>query len=255
MNHSFAFLSGMGVGAGLMYLLDPDMGRRRQALLRDQIVSAAGRTDEGLRTAWRDLRQRTQGFVAETSTIVRHEDVPDQVLTERVRSRMGRYVSHPRAIQVTAHDGCVTLSGLILNHELPGLLACVRSVRGVHDVENRLETHDESEGIAALLGGKKPAGEPLEFMQSNWSPGTRLLAGALGGGLVAFGLTQRFPIACVLGTIGIGLLARAGTNKDFARFLDIGRERDESPRPAREAPRFAGNRSTTATREQAIPVM
>jgi hypothetical protein len=35
------FIGGMGVGASLMYMLDPDRGSRRRALVRDKIISAA----------------------------------------------------------------------------------------------------------------------------------------------------------------------------------------------------------------------
>jgi uncharacterized membrane protein len=39
-----------------------------------------------------------------------------------------------------------------------------------------------------------------------------MLVGTAGGALVAFGMTQRFPVACAIGTVGLGLVARAVTN-------------------------------------------
>jgi uncharacterized membrane protein len=48
------------------------------------------------------------------------------------------------------------------------------------------------------------------------------LAGAVGGGLLAYGFTRRFPVACVLGTAGLGLLARATTNLELKRLLGVG---------------------------------
>ena len=36
-----ALLGGIGIGAALMYLLDPDRGRRRRALVRDKAVHFA----------------------------------------------------------------------------------------------------------------------------------------------------------------------------------------------------------------------
>src|SRR5438067_8044488 len=38
MNKALTLLMGFGMGMGLMFLLDPDRGRRRRALMRDQAV-------------------------------------------------------------------------------------------------------------------------------------------------------------------------------------------------------------------------
>ncbi len=42
--------------------------------------------------------------------------------------------------------------------------------------------------------------------QTHWSPAA-LLAGIAGLALTAYGLTRRAPLACVLGTVGLGLIA------------------------------------------------
>jgi len=41
-------LVGALIGAGFMYLLDPDGGRRRRAVLRDQLVSAGHKTSDAV---------------------------------------------------------------------------------------------------------------------------------------------------------------------------------------------------------------
>jgi len=38
MGRAIAMIKGLGLGAWLMYLFDPDLGHRRRALLRDQLV-------------------------------------------------------------------------------------------------------------------------------------------------------------------------------------------------------------------------
>ena len=38
-----AFLRGIGAGAGFMYFFDPDRGKRRRALVRDQMNGHIGR--------------------------------------------------------------------------------------------------------------------------------------------------------------------------------------------------------------------
>ncbi len=58
-------LGGIGLGAGLMYMLDPDKGRRRRALVRDQLTSASNRASKALGRTSRDLSNRAQGVVAE----------------------------------------------------------------------------------------------------------------------------------------------------------------------------------------------
>ncbi|HYE71833.1 MAG TPA: hypothetical protein VEF04_00825 [Blastocatellia bacterium] len=60
-------LGGIGMGAGLMYILDPDRGRTRRALARDKMKSAVNRTGRAISSKTRDLTNRAQGVVAEVS--------------------------------------------------------------------------------------------------------------------------------------------------------------------------------------------
>src|SRR5437867_2211648 len=107
MNRGLPVATGIGLGAALMYLLDPDRGNRRRAHWRDQAVHAWNRTADALGTTARDAGHRARGLAAETGARLRDEDVPDEVLVKRVRARMGRVVSHPRAVQVAADQGRV----------------------------------------------------------------------------------------------------------------------------------------------------
>src|SRR5438874_2348683 len=136
MNEGLTLLTGFGLGAGMMYLLDPGSGRRRRALLGDQLVSAASQLDDWLDATCKDLSQRSRGLAAAASTRWTHEPVDDHVLAERVRSKMGRYVSHPRSIEVAVNNGQVMLSGPILAREVNCLLDAVASVPGVKGVQN-----------------------------------------------------------------------------------------------------------------------
>jgi Predicted periplasmic or secreted lipoprotein len=148
----------VGIGAILMYLFDPDSGRRRRALLRDKLTSTVNKMRNTDRATSKDLGNRASGVVAEVESnpsqhkptdevmaevesSLSQDEPTDEVLANRVRLEMGWVVAHPGAIQVTANQGRVTLSGSILADEEKRLLECVRSVRGVTEVENRLETH------------------------------------------------------------------------------------------------------------------
>jgi uncharacterized membrane protein len=150
--------------------------------------------------------------------------VSDETLHERVRSAVGRAVSHPGAIGVTVSDGRVILQGPVLEHELDDLLRAVGRVAGVSEAVNELEVHREPD-VPALQGGRPRAARP-ELAQDNWGPATRLLVGALGGAAAYQGLRARAPLGPVLTTLGMGLLARAATNLPFRRLIGIG----EGPR-------------------------
>src|SRR6476646_2383946 len=54
---------GAGIGAGLMFLLDPQMGKRRRAVLRDKTYSLARHASAAVDRTARDLKNRTYGTV------------------------------------------------------------------------------------------------------------------------------------------------------------------------------------------------
>ena len=63
--------AGAGLGAGLMYLFDPEEGRRRRSLARDKAVHSLKKGSRvALRTS-RDLGNRTKGLVAEAGSRLR----------------------------------------------------------------------------------------------------------------------------------------------------------------------------------------
>ena len=222
MNKGLTFGAGLGLGTGLMFLLDPDRGKRRRALLRDKCVWSARKTGEAAQVTARDLRNRAQGIASTVQSTFSSEPIDDGKLTDRVRSKLGRYVSHPGAIEVTAQDGVITLAGPILMEEVPHLLSAVKGVSGVKEVVNNLEVHAESENHPALQGGRQRPGSRFEFMQENWSPAARFVAGTLGASLAAYGGTRRGAFGAGLGTAGLLLLARGVTNTGFSQLWHLG---------------------------------
>ena len=133
------FLAGFGAGVACAALLDPRRGAARRAVIRDKTLSLLRRAGRQAVREGRDLSQRAEGLVHETRARMHEEQIPDDVLVERVRAQIGRPVSHPRAIKVTAVDGVVTLFGPILRSELDELLERVARIRGVRSVRNQLE--------------------------------------------------------------------------------------------------------------------
>lgn len=183
----FATLVGVGTGLAAMYFFDPDRGRRRRALLSDKLTSAGNRIPKAVRVTASDISNRAGGAWASATNLFSSDNPTNQVLEARVRSKMGRIISHPHAIRVTAQDGRITLDGLILDDELSGLLAAVEAVRGVRGVENRLHPHESPKNIQNLQG-EGPAHQ-RELSGAIWSPRARIGAGAVGLGLGAVGAT------------------------------------------------------------------
>lgn len=145
------------------------------------------------------------------------------MLVARVRSKVGRAVTHPSSIEVTATQGRVTLHGPILAREVERLMEMVQSVRGVQAVDNQLDMHQQADNIPGLQGESRPRrGDVPELLQVNWTPALRVLVGTAGGALAVSGLTQRGPLGMAAGLVGAGLLARAATNLELKRLLGTG---------------------------------
>jgi len=170
-------LVGAGLGAALAFMLDPQGGGRRRALIRDKVVRVSRKTRDGLDATARDLTNRTRGVAAATRGRLANEQVDDVRLIERVRAKLGRVSSHPRAIDVKAVEGEVTLYGPILAHEVDDVLATVSAVRGVKSVINELEPHESAEGIPSLQGEGRVAGSSIDVLQRNWAPATQAIVG------------------------------------------------------------------------------
>ncbi|HXE56621.1 MAG TPA: SRPBCC family protein [Gemmatimonadales bacterium] len=216
-----SLLTGLALGAGMMYLLDPGRGSRRRALIRDKAVRSLHKTGDAMGATARDVANRARGAVAGVRSRLRREDVPDEVLVERVRAALGRVVSHPHAITVTAYEGRVTLQGPVLEHELDPLLDRVSRIRGVESIENLLVVH-ESAGREPSLQGGRPRESRSELFQNHWSPTTRMIGGIAGAGLVAYGLRRRGPLGTALGTVGATLLTRAAVDLELKRLVGVG---------------------------------
>ncbi len=223
MNQAAGWLSGLGSGSILMYFLDPDRGKRRRALVRDQIVHCLNKTGDGVGTTRRDAAHRVQGLAATARRRLRPRHVSDARLEARVRSKLGRVVSHPHAVSVTASDGHVTLSGPILASEAGPLLRAVRKVSGVTAVIDQLDVHKQPESVPGLQGGAgRRVEQPLDVLQRNWAPTTRLMVGAAGCGLVGYGVVRRDWPGVLFSAAGSLIFARALTNLETRRLVGVG---------------------------------
>lgn len=137
----------IGAGALLMYYIDPEQGRRRRALVRDQLTHAR-------HVFTRDIPRRAEQrgrFFRGVARGVRHSAlsplrngheiaVDDETLVDRVRSEVLRSRDiHPGEINVDAYEGTVTLRGQ-LQHEgqIRDLIEATGDVEGVRRVRSYL---------------------------------------------------------------------------------------------------------------------
>jgi hypothetical protein len=210
MNKITIALTGAGLGAAAMYLMDPRRGRRRRARLGEAASHASHRMQAIVGMTGRDVRHRLSGAAARTLDRVIEEEAPaDDVLVERVRARLGRLVSHPGAIDVVASSGTVTLTGPVFEAEVDQVIDGVAAVAGVTAVENKLEPHRDAAHVSALQGpGPRKVPSPSATW-IRWTPTARLVAGMAGIALLALSSTKHSVRGAATRITGAELISRA----------------------------------------------
>src|SRR5260370_19506344 len=171
------------VGGLLVYFLDPDTGGRRRALAKDRAVNFVKEADRAIGKASRDLSNRARGTVAEARSLLPFRDVSDEVLVEQVRARIGRVISYPHFVEVSARDAAITLSGAVLERELGDLVSTVSSLRHVLSVRNELKGYERPQDIPGIQQGaaRRRTAAP------GWTPPPRLPRGVAAGPPPPFG--------------------------------------------------------------------
>jgi uncharacterized membrane protein/osmotically-inducible protein OsmY len=225
MTNRGSLLAGVALGTGLTYFLDPGRSARRRARLRDTAAHTSNLASRAVGKIARDTRHRASGTAASLRSLVRHEPVDDAVLVERVRAKLGRLTSHSHAVEVTASEGVVTLKGPILEREVSRLIRTTSRVRGVSEVVNQLDVHERAGHVPSLQGGRAPAGDRMDLLQTNWAPSTRALLGTAGAALVAAGAFRRDGPGVSAALIGATLFTRAVTNLPLNRLTGIASRR------------------------------
>nr|WP_242697443.1 BON domain-containing protein [Bordetella petrii] len=149
-------LATLALGATAMYYFDPQMGRRRRALLCDKLGALRNDAADCLLSEGKQAADQVRGWTAGARHGLGLDEPPssDRQLTERVRAQLGRLVSHPGAVTVAATAGDITLDGHILAAEHGALLAAVAAMAGVQRVDDRLQVHESAGNTPELQGGK-----------------------------------------------------------------------------------------------------
>lgn len=218
--YALTVLGGVAIGAAAMYVLDPDKGKRRRAIVRDRTHAVVADTRQALGAAARDASHRIEGLRARAARVLGDAPIPDDLqLIERVRARMGRLVSHPHAIQVGANRGRVTLSGPVLRREVERLRDSIRTVWGVSELEDRLVVYDTAESISSLQDGAPAPRRNRHAPRENWPPALRAAALLTGTALSLYGTRRRSLAGCALIGAGLLLALRGVTNTPVSRLI------------------------------------
>jgi hypothetical protein len=142
-----AILGGVGLGALLMYYFDRASGRRRRALVRDQVVHlfhvVTRRVPDRIEQRGRFFRGVARGLRHEAAGVVlngRESAVDDETLVDRVRSEvLGARGIKAGEIHLDAYEGAVTLRGqLQYPDEIRRLIEDTSRVEGVRRVRSYL---------------------------------------------------------------------------------------------------------------------
>lgn len=222
-------LAAAAIAAGTKYVFDPQQGGRRRAVARDKAVRLTRKATHFAGAASRDAMNRAKGVAAQRIAMFRAATPDDRILEERVRETLGRATSHPRAIEVEARDGVVTLRGPVLTADAERLVERVAEVNGVRELDAQLDVHDDPGNVPGLRGeGRTPQGG-ASWARARWMPATRMLAGLAGAGLLANGLIKRRVLGTAKALGGAALLTRAVVNEparslvgaDGRRAIDV----------------------------------
>ncbi|WP_157530728.1 SRPBCC family protein [Microtetraspora niveoalba] len=215
--------AGVCAGAAIQYLCDPDRGRTRRARVRDKAAHATHKMYGGVAVLASDLPKRGRGALAGARhRVTGRSGVDDRVLYERVRAQLGRYVSHPHAVEVHVDGGVVTLAGDILSAEQQRARRAVRRVAGVKRVDTPWRTHREAGDTPGLQGSSRPRRPVPELLQQRWSPSARLVVGCCAALMWGLGGRLPRPLSWAARSACAVLAVRAVTNLPLRRLTGIG---------------------------------
>ncbi|MEB2361693.1 MAG: BON domain-containing protein [Bryobacterales bacterium] len=192
-----AILGSLGIGAGLMYLLDPSNGKRRRSIVRDKARKAYHTSGRAAGRWGRRIANRGKGALSEVKARWMGEDISDSILEARVRSHIGHHVSRLGWVEITARNGVIVVTGSLPKQEAATLLAQVEAVRGVKGVDDRLNIQSEGNGRS-----------------KGWARTMGMVASAVGSGLALYGVRRRGVQGTAPSNVGRGAAKLSGWNQE-----------------------------------------
>ena len=199
-------LLGLCSGAAVGYLAQSEFGQKRRAAMARSGKKLFERAAQRGKKALQDSEHRLAGLAAHWWANINKEKPLDRVLEERIRSRMGRIVSHPRKIHVVCDHGVAILWGIILEDEASPLIEAVERIPGVTEVVDHLDIATPDQLPVGPANSLKAARDEIRL---NWSPSRRLIVGASGAALAVAGLRRKDLFGNVLAVLGAGMVVRS----------------------------------------------
>lgn|ERR671922_771706 len=144
MSRLATLLFGAAAGAAAAHYLDPDNGRRRRHMLRDQALAKArsGKREAVRQADYAAGKAKGAAVGAAPSMPGRHriEDVDDVTLARKVETEIFRDAAAPKGdVSVNVEDGTVYLRGMVADEQwIERLAEEAGKVDGVKRVENLL---------------------------------------------------------------------------------------------------------------------
>ncbi len=216
-------LLGLGAGVAAGFLAQSEFGKKKGPALAREARKLLNKAAHEGKKSLRDSGHRLTGLAAEVWTSLKHNQPSDHVLEERIRSHIGRVVSHPRNIHIVCDKGTAILWGVIAEPEIARLIEVVESVRGVNEVVDHLEP---------VKADELPAGQPnilkdaRDEITLNWSPSKRMVVGTAGATLAAYGWRRGDRLGSAMAVLGAGMVARSTMQKHLRATLAL---TDSSP--------------------------
>jgi hypothetical protein len=154
LDHTVTLASGMILGATIVYIFDEHRGAKRRSYARDKLVRATHLLARGARKHGRDLLNRGMGSLAELGSSIRDQlrKMPDDQLVDRVRSQLGHVVSHSGRLRVDAKNGCVTVSGPVLEQEIEKIRDRMKKIRGVKECRLEVQLQADLDRVSGQQG-------------------------------------------------------------------------------------------------------
>jgi BON domain len=137
--------AGGAIGAAVMFVADPDRGRRRRATARDRTAAFVRHGERRMSRFGRRTRASLVGLARRASHLSHRPEAPasDQMLTDRILSQAFRDLDVPTGrVNVNVEEGVAVLHGALERPEqIRAVQDAVKHVAGVRDVASYLHLH------------------------------------------------------------------------------------------------------------------